>query len=108
MIQTPLQQIKDNYYKMSEAQFHYWMSQNIDKLMKEECNIIMKAYDRDVINGKQNWFISDGEKYYNLHYGGENNSGETSREIKTVDNVGETKRDNVGGMSTGEQVRMNG
>jgi hypothetical protein len=36
--------------------------------MKEERNIIMKAYDRDVINGKQNWFISDGEKYYNLHY----------------------------------------
>jgi len=79
MIQTPLQQIKYNYYKMSETQFHYWMSQNIETLMKEERNIIMKAYDRDVINGKQNWFISDGEKYYNLHYGGENNSGETSR-----------------------------
>jgi hypothetical protein len=79
MIQTPLQQIKDNYYKMSEAQFHYWMSQNIDTLMKEERNIIMKAYDRDVINGKQNWSITDGEKYYNLHYGGENKSGETSR-----------------------------
>jgi hypothetical protein len=75
MILTPLQQIKDNYYKMSETQFHYWMYQNIDKLMKEERNIIMKAYDRDVINGKQNWFISDGEKYYNLHYKEGDNKG---------------------------------
>jgi hypothetical protein len=56
------------------------MSQNIDKLMKEERNIIMKAYDRDVINGKQNWFISDGEKYYNLHYKGEDNKGKYNSE----------------------------
>ena len=35
-MKTPLQQIKDNYYKMSEIQFHYWMSQNIDKLVQEE------------------------------------------------------------------------
>ena len=48
------------------------MSQNIDKLMKQERDIIMKAYDRDVINGKQNWSISNGEKYYNLHYSGDN------------------------------------
>jgi hypothetical protein len=75
MIQTPLQQIKDNYYKMSETQFHYWMSQNIETLMKEERNIIMKAYDRDVINGKQNWSITNGEKYYNLHYKGGDNKG---------------------------------
>ena len=80
MIQTPLQQIKDNYYKMSETQFHYWMSQNIETLLKEERNIIMKAYDRDVINGKQNWFISDGEKYYNLHYKGEDNKGKYNSE----------------------------
>jgi hypothetical protein len=36
--------------------------------MKEERNIIMKAYNREPIDGIQNWFISDGEKYYNLHY----------------------------------------
>jgi hypothetical protein len=46
------------------------MSQNIDTLMKEERNIIMKAYDRDVINGKQNWSIRDGERYYELHMEG--------------------------------------
>jgi hypothetical protein len=68
MILTPLQQIKDNYYKMSETQFHYWMSQNIETLLKEERNIIIGAYNRDVINKKQNWSIADGEKYYNLHY----------------------------------------
>jgi hypothetical protein len=73
MILTPLQQIKDNYYKMSESQFHYWMSQNIETLLKEERNMIVGAYNRDVINGKQNWSITDGEKYYNLHYKGEDN-----------------------------------
>ena len=105
-MKTPIQQLKENYYKMSESEFHYWMSQNIETLLKEERNMIAGAYNRDVINGKQNWSIADGEKYYNLHYKEGDNSGETSREIKT--NVGETKRDNVGGTSTGEQVRVNG
>ena len=109
-MKTPIQQLKENYYKMSESEFHYWMSQNIETLLEKERNIIVKAYNRDVINKKQNWAITDGEKYYNLHYKGDNkeeyNPGETSREIKT--NVGETKRDNVGGTSTGEQVRVNG
>jgi len=31
---------------------------------------IIGAYDRDVIGGIQNWFIGNGEKYYNLHYMG--------------------------------------
>jgi hypothetical protein len=72
MIQTPLQQIKDNYYKMSESQFHYWMSQNIETLMKQERDIISNAYDREPIDGIQNWFIRDGERYYELHYSGDN------------------------------------
>jgi len=78
-MKTPIQQLKDNYFKMSESEFHYWMSQNIGTLLKEERDIIVKIYDRDVINGKQNWFIEDGEKYYNLHYK-EEQVGETSRE----------------------------
>ena len=95
MILTPLQQIKDNYYKMSETQFHYWMSQNIETLLKEERNMIAGAYNRDVINGKQNWSIADGEKYYNLHYKGDqvgesgrgNKSGETSPDYTFEDGV---------------------
>ena len=84
MILTPLQQIKDNYYKMSETQFHYWMSQNIETLMKQEHDIIVNAYDREPIDGIQNWFIRDGERYYELHMEGksgirEYSSGETSR-----------------------------
>ena len=75
-MKTPIQQLKENYYKMSESEFHYWMSQNIETLLKEERNIIVKTYDRDVINGKQNWFIADGEKYYNLHYKEGDNKGE--------------------------------
>jgi hypothetical protein len=70
MILTPLQQIKDNYYKMSETQFHYWMSQNIETLMKQEHDIIVNAYDREPIDGIQNWFIRDGERYYELHMEG--------------------------------------
>ena len=36
---------------------------------------IVKAYNRDVINKKQNWAIENGERYYNLHYKGEDNKG---------------------------------
>ena len=89
-MKTPIQQLKENYYKMSESEFHYWMSQNIETLLKEERNIIMKAYNRDVINKKQNWFIENGEKYYNLHYKGdqvgisgkENQVGESGMKFK--------------------------
>jgi hypothetical protein len=70
MTLTPLQQIKDNYYKMSETQFHYWMSQNIETLMKQEREMIVNAYNRDVIDGIQDWSIRDGERYYELHMEG--------------------------------------
>ena len=78
-MKTPIQQLKDNYFKMSESEFHYWMSQNIGTLLEKERNIIVKVYNRDVINKKQNWFIENGERYYNLHYK-EEQVGETSRE----------------------------
>ena len=58
MIQTPIQQLKDNYYKMSESEFHYWMSQNIETLLKAERDTIVKAYNRDVIDGIQDWFCN--------------------------------------------------
>lgn len=94
-MKTPIQQLKENYYKMSESEFHYWMSQNIETLLKEERDIIVKAYNRDVINKKQNWSIADGEKYYNLHYKGDqvgesgrgNKSGETSSDYTFEDGV---------------------
>jgi hypothetical protein len=35
---------------------------------------IEDAYDRKVINEKQNWFIRDGKHYYDLHYAKEQNS----------------------------------
>lgn len=87
-MKTPIQQLKDNYYKMSESEFHYWMSQNIETLLEKERNIIVGAYNRDVINKKQNWFIENGERYYNLHYKGDQ-VGESGREIKS----GETSPD---------------
>jgi hypothetical protein len=34
---------------------------------------IEDAYDRKVINEKQNWFIRGGKHYYDLHYMGEQN-----------------------------------
>jgi hypothetical protein len=89
MILTPLQQIKDNYYKMSETQFHYWMSQNIETLMKQERDIIVNAYDREPIDGIQNWFIRDGERYYELHMEGKSGIKEYSSGNKayTVENT---------------------
>ena len=45
--QTPLQQIKDNYYKMNENQFHSWVAQNRDRLVQEE-----KEQIRSEINEK--------------------------------------------------------
>ena len=49
---------------------------------------IIGAYDREVIDGIQNWFVGNGTHYYELHYEGKsgireyNNPGETSRENK--------------------------
>jgi hypothetical protein len=40
--------------------------EDVAKQMEKEQ--IEDAYDRKVINGKQNWFIGDGKKYYNIHY----------------------------------------
>lgn len=77
-MKTPIQQLKDNYYKMSESEFQYWMSRNIETLVEKERDIIVKAYNRDVINKKQNWAIENGERYYNLHYK-EEQVGESSR-----------------------------
>ena len=37
---------------------------------------IAGAYNRDVINNKQNWFIENGEKYYKLHYEGKSEMNE--------------------------------
>jgi hypothetical protein len=37
---------------------------------------IVGAYNRDVINNKQNWFIENGEKYYKLHYEGKSKMNE--------------------------------
>jgi hypothetical protein len=70
MIQTPIQQLKDNYYKMSESEFHYWMSQSIETLLKAERDMIVKAYNRDVIDGIQDWFVGNGIHYYELHFEG--------------------------------------
>ena len=35
---------------------------------------IEDAYDRKVINEKQNWFIRSGKHYYDLHYTGKQNN----------------------------------
>ena len=41
---TPLQQIKSNYYKMDETQFHNWIAQNLDKLLMEEKCLVIEGY----------------------------------------------------------------
>jgi hypothetical protein len=65
-IEWLIDQIKnvENQKNLTGAQ---WMDvvDQAKAMHKEE---IVKAYDRDVINKKQNWAIENGERYYNLHY----------------------------------------
>ncbi len=55
---------------------------------KEE---IVKAYNRDVINKKQNWAIENGERYYNLHY----KEGDNKEEYNSEPNQNYTFEDGV-------------
>jgi sialic acid synthase SpsE len=66
-MKTPLQQIKDNYYKMSESQFHYWMSQNIDKLVQEEKVTVVEAYEKGHTDREDNLYKL--RVYLNTLYG---------------------------------------
>jgi hypothetical protein len=75
-MKTPLQQIKDNYYKMSESQFHYWMSQNIDKLVQEEKVTVVEAYEKGHTDREDNLYKL--RVYLNTLY------GEQGKENKTV------------------------
>ena len=46
--------------------------------MKEEREMIVNAYNRDVIGGIQDWSIRDGERYYELHMEGKSGIREYS------------------------------
>jgi hypothetical protein len=48
--------------------------------MKQERDIIVNAYDREPIDGIQNWFIKDGERYYELHMEGKSGIREYTSE----------------------------
>ncbi len=52
--QTAVNQIKDSYYKMSETEFHYWISQNFERLLKEERDMIMKSQVKSIVPTKTN------------------------------------------------------
>ena len=91
-MKTPIQQLKENYYKMSESEFHYWMSQNIETLLEKERNMVAGAYNRDVIDGIQDWFVRSGIHYYELHYEGTSRVNEYKSDKE--DQVGESGRGN--------------
>ena len=42
---TPMQQLKDNYYKMDEMQFSFWIAQNMDRLLMEEKCLVIEGYE---------------------------------------------------------------
>ena len=42
---TPMQQLKDNYYKMDEMQFSFWVAQNMDRLLMEEKCLVIEGYE---------------------------------------------------------------
>lgn len=43
--QTPMQQLKSNYYKMDEIQFSFWIAQNLDRLLMEEKCLVIEGYE---------------------------------------------------------------
>jgi len=63
----PLPQTKDEF-------FHGDWSDIFEKAKAMHRSEIEDAYDRKVINEKQNWFIRNGKHYYDLHYGEQNSS----------------------------------
>jgi len=42
---TPMQQLKDSYYKMDEMQFSFWVAQNMDRLLMEEKCLVIEGYE---------------------------------------------------------------
>ena len=54
--QTPMQQIKSNYYKMDEVQFHNWIAQNLDALLKEEKCLVIEGYEAGHSHRESNVF----------------------------------------------------
>lgn len=74
--QTPLQQIKTNYYKMSENQFHSWMAQNIDRLVQEEKVTVVESYEKGHTDREDNLYKL--RVYLDTLY------GEQGRENKTI------------------------
>jgi hypothetical protein len=100
-MKTPLQQIKDNYYKMSESQFHYWMSQNIDKLVQEEKVTVVEAYEKGHTDREDNLYKL--RVYLNTLYGeqGRENKPFMSEEEWVKEYTGEKGRD-IGGSEYGD------
>ena len=65
-------QLKNVKYNPLEKNGHTNALNNLYAQAKQmEKEQIIGAYDREVIDGIQNWFIKDGTKYYELHYGEE-------------------------------------
>jgi hypothetical protein len=62
MSKTAVNQIKESYYKMSETEFHYWISQNFDRLLKEERDMLIKSCT------KHNWATQIKEPYCKIKY----------------------------------------
>ena len=53
---TPMQQLKDNYYKMDEMQFSFWVAQNMDRLLMEEKCLIIEGYEAGHTHRESNMF----------------------------------------------------
>ena len=53
---TPMQQLKDSYYKMGEIQFSFWVAQNMDRLLMEEKCLIIEGYEAGHTHRENNMF----------------------------------------------------
>ena len=53
---TPMQQLKDSYYKMGEIQFSFWVAQNMDRLLMEEKCLVIEGYEAGHAHRESNMF----------------------------------------------------
>ena len=51
-----MQQLKDNYYKMNEIQFSFWVAQNMDRLLMEEKCLVIEGYEAGHTHRESNMF----------------------------------------------------
>lgn len=76
-----MQEIAVKYGTFQAIAFYHEFNEILQQAKAMHRSEIEDAYDRKVINEKQNWFIRNGKHYYDLHYGEQNSSASIENNI---------------------------